>query len=83
MSKFAPDKCSQTAFAVNLSLLLEEVGSVLHQPHFISVWRISPLLSNVWLYISHPMAEAPSTAAEAPSSPLMRNWALPRKTGIT
>ena len=58
MSKFAPDKFSQTAIAVSLSLLLEEVGSVLHQPPF---------------HISQPTAEAPNTAAEAPSKPLMRN----------
>lgn len=31
-------------------------------------------------YRSHPMAEAPSTAAELPSNPLIRNLALPLNT---
>ena len=33
--------------------------------------------------ISQPIADAPSTAADAPSKQLVRNFALPRKTLIT
>lgn len=38
------------------------------------------LRKNQMRYRSHPMAEAPSTAAELPSNPLIRNLALPLNT---